>query len=160
MKIKSFLGGTNMGSRDVCFISEEDGQQGICLHEHDDNECRSCDSNPFPGRVIPSDRVLRAVKKPKKVTCKICRKRLSDKPECPIAHFGKDTRSIAEKTVEYCGCDASEEVAVGKLSFIVEISDAPKVFNALDIQEYIETGLNLYQISHGNIRVIERRNHD
>jgi hypothetical protein len=43
-------------SRRVCFFDEEEGQTAICIRE--DENCTTCDCNPFPGRIIPKDRVL------------------------------------------------------------------------------------------------------
>jgi hypothetical protein len=48
-------------SRKVCFFDEETGQHGTCLNESESDliDCTSCDHNPFPGKTIPEDRVLR-----------------------------------------------------------------------------------------------------
>jgi hypothetical protein len=53
-------------SRLVCFTDDETGQIGTCLMEIVNTDmtsfcCETCEHNPFPGKVIPEDRVLREV---------------------------------------------------------------------------------------------------
>lgn len=50
-------------SRLVCFIDAEDGQVAACLAECETNDicCETCKHNPFPNKIIPEDRVLRAM---------------------------------------------------------------------------------------------------
>lgn len=52
-------------NRRVCFFDEKDGQVATCLAECIPNRkscnCEQCDLNPFPGKVIPEDRVLRNI---------------------------------------------------------------------------------------------------
>jgi len=47
-------------SRLVCFTSE-DGMVATCTREDGESVicCGTCDQNPFPGKVIPKDRVLK-----------------------------------------------------------------------------------------------------
>jgi len=47
-------------SRIVCFFSDEDGQTGICLNSEQRIDCKKCNMNPFPGKIVPDDRVLRS----------------------------------------------------------------------------------------------------
>jgi hypothetical protein len=61
-------------ARFVCFIDDKDGQYGTCLAElEEENQavkegrkyngciciCTGCNHNPFPGGIVPDDRVLR-----------------------------------------------------------------------------------------------------
>lgn len=46
-------------SRTVCFFSEDDGKTALCLNEEKGVYCKDCEMNPFPNRIVPSDRVLR-----------------------------------------------------------------------------------------------------
>jgi len=52
-------------SRIVCFFDDETGQSAICLNQNEQNtyviDCKNCKTNPFPGKIIPSDRVLRSI---------------------------------------------------------------------------------------------------
>ena len=88
-------------SRKVCFIYD-DGQVGTCIYETED--CKTC---PYNDEI--HKKFVREYGKPKvKSACKTCKKRDLDIPECPISHFGRRTRSIAEKTVDWCGCEKYE----------------------------------------------------
>jgi hypothetical protein len=44
--------------RVMCFFDEEDGQWAACIDKFE-GDCSSCERNPFPGKIIPVDRVLR-----------------------------------------------------------------------------------------------------
>jgi hypothetical protein len=51
-------------SRLVCFIDDKDGQVATCLAECKNPDqtsfcCETCEFNPFPGKIVPKDRVLR-----------------------------------------------------------------------------------------------------
>jgi hypothetical protein len=53
-------------SRKVCFFDDEDGQTATCSSECRGDTvicCATCEDNPFPGKVVPEDRVLRTPKK-------------------------------------------------------------------------------------------------
>lgn len=45
-------------SRVMCFFDEKDGQWASCIDKFE-GDCSSCKHNPFPGGIIPEDRVLR-----------------------------------------------------------------------------------------------------
>jgi hypothetical protein len=48
-------------ARHVCFFDDEG--TATCIKEDADEvivTCETCDCNPFPGRIVPSDRILRA----------------------------------------------------------------------------------------------------
>lgn len=53
-------------ARLVCFFDDESAQTATCLAEclNPDQhvfDCESCEYNPFPGKIVPEDRVLRKV---------------------------------------------------------------------------------------------------
>ena len=72
-------------SRTVCFIDEKDGQVAKCLTECEPMECKTCKHNPFPGGIVPEDRVLRAMSGIK----------IHEKPSAPFEYEPLSDRAYA-----------------------------------------------------------------